>query len=775
MNRPYPDTDAGTGGSRRRRLRPALLLLMLLCAAHAVHAAEPAGPWQVTADRLEQYRDSDRYIAQGNVTIARGGVRLNADRAVLDRRTMHAEAEGHVMLTSGQDVITGQRVEVDLAAETGTVYQGTVFLSENHFYIHGDRLEKLGPATYRGDRVKLTTCDGPDPTWRIQGRNLEVTVEGYGTMDHATFRAGDMPLFYAPKLIFPAKTKRQSGLLPPTMGFSDRLGAIYNQPFFWAIDEQQDATFYLNLMSRRGQMYGLEYRYVLGENSRGTLMYDFLDDRKVDDGTEASEDWAYDDTPARPNSDRYWLRGRIDQQLPGEFTAKLDLDLVSDLDYLHEFKSGPNGFSASDRVFERSYGRELDPYEARVRTNRLNLNRIWPQYSLNLDTVWRDDVAGRRDDGVNGVLQQLQSITFDGIRQPLDTAGLYFDLESQWRYYYLDNQRRSQRLDIHPRVYRPFRLGRFLAVEPSMGVRETAWYVETDSRGEEALDEPLNRGMVDFRLDTSSALYRVYHPGVLGIEALNHMIQPQLVYDYIPGQRQEKYPLFDRDLDRIDAANRVTAVLTQTFITRSQPPEAAATADESDGDRATAPGPVYREIGYIELSQAYDIDRARDESVEESRRPLSPMTLKVEFSPVNALSLIADVQRSPYSDHYDSRNIAVRVSDPRGDQLYVRHRYTYEVSESLLTRLLVPVTERLTSYTEWERNLHDDQTLETGVGMLYTRQCWALDLGYLYSQDSGREFSFMIHLYGLGGLGKDSVVARRIKDPFTHRIVTEDD
>jgi len=772
MNRSYSKIATLSGCRRAGLWLPVTLLVLLVCSVPARGASVPAGPWQVTADRLEQDRDNDRYLAAGNVTIARGGIRLNADRVSLDRRTMYAEAEGHVMVTSGQDVITGRRLEIDLDAETGTIYQGTVFLAENHFYIHGERLHKLGPATYRGDHVRLTTCDGADPAWQIQGRNLEITVDGYGKMDHASLWARNMPLAYIPAMIFPAKTKRQTGLLVPEAGFSDRLGVIYGQPFFWAINEQQDATFYLNSMSRRGLMLGMEYRYALGQGSRGTLMYDFLDDRKVDDGTKASEAWAYDETPVRGNGDRYWLRGRIDQQLPGGFTAKLDLDLVSDPDYLHEFKSTVNGFDASDRLFTRDFGREIDAYEDLVRTNRLNLNRSWSQYSLNLDSQWRDDVVGRQADGVNDVLQQLQSITLDGVRQPLASTGFYFDLESEYRYFYLENRRRGQRLDIHPRILRPMRIGRHLALEPSLGLRQTSWYVENDSFDNQIEDhQPLSREMVDVMLDASTDLYRIYRPGKWGVEALKHEIRPRLVYEYIPRRAQEKYPFFD-DLDRIDEVNRITALLSQTFTTRSRPPVREA---HNDVGPSSASSPVYREIGYIELSQGYDLLEAREGNLAERsdanrRRVFSPWILEMEFSPLNALSLRADVQRSPYSGHFDARNIAVEVTDSRGDEVFVEHRYTYGLSESIFTQLLVPLSDNLTTYTEWEQNLHDRHSLESGVGLLYTAQCWALDLGYLYEYGAGKQFAFKVHLYGLAGLGRPSVVSRRITDPFSRRV-----
>ena len=764
MKRYGDDTHARFGGRRARGLLKVAMALFWLCAAQPAGAADlPPGPWRVTADRLEQFRDSDRYLAVGNVTIVRGGIRLNADRVVFDRGTMTAEAEGHVMVTSGSDVMTGERLEMDLAAETGTLYQGRLFLAENHFYIRGDRLEKLGPDTYRGESVRLTTCDGEKPDWQIRGKHMEVTVEGYGKMDHATFRAGNLPLVYVPKLIFPAKRKRQTGLLPPSLGISDRLGAAYGQPFFWAIDDQQDATFYLQHMSRRGEMLGLEYRYVRDEASRGTLMVDFLEDRKVDDGTDASDDWGFDDTPVRGNRDRYWLRGRIDQRLPAAFSAKLDVDLVSDVDYLYEFRGAINGFDFSDQVFAADFNRELDEPEDWVRTNRLNLNRLWSNYSLNLDTLWRDDVVSRRADRVSPLLQNPQSATFSGVRQPLGDTPLHFEMESEWRYFYLEDRRRGQRLDIYPRVYWPLRFGSRMGLQPSVGLRETAWYVDHDNEAPDAQSDPESREMVDFRLEADSLLQRVYRPARWGIDALQHVIQPRLVYDYVPAHGQEGYPLLEGQggLDRIAETNRVSAVLAQTFTTRSQP--------EASADGAETPPAVYREIGYLELSQSYDRIPPLAEDGREYRRHLSPLRLEVEFSPVRFFSLRADAERSLQSGHYDSHNIAVNLADGRGDQLFVQHRYTYEISESVFTQLLVPLSDNLTTYGEWERNLHDSRTIEFGAGLLYTRQCWALDFGYLYEHDAGKQFALMVHLNGLGGFGRDSVVARRIKDPFAYR------
>ena len=96
--------------------------------------------------------------------------------------------------------------------------------------------------------------------------------------------AKKMPVMYTPYFYYPARKKRQTGLLLPEAGISDRWGIYYNQPFFWAIDKSSDATFYGQYMDKRGLRPGVEYRYYLDDWSKGTWMVDGLFDKKVDDG-----------------------------------------------------------------------------------------------------------------------------------------------------------------------------------------------------------------------------------------------------------------------------------------------------------------------------------------------------------------------------------------------------------------------------------------------------------------------------------------------------------
>jgi len=417
-------------------------------------------PWHIVADEITYDDKMKVYTGTGQVVITKKNKNLSADYVLFDQSTMEVSADGHVVMTVGENILTGSRMEMNLDAETGTVYDGTIFLQENHFYIKGDKIQKVGEDSYTADKASVSSCDGDQPAWKITGRNLKITVEGYGVVKHAALWAKKVPVLYTPYLVFPAKLKRQSGLLAPQFGYDDRKGAVYLQPLYWAINESSDATFYSHFMSQRGEKLGAEYRYVLDEQSKGTLMFDFLDDRKVDDGSPGSDQWGFDgDDVLRPNSDRYWFRAKHDQALPSGFLARLDIDYVSDQDYLREFQYGYNGFDETRAYFNKVFGRELDEYDNPVRLNRLNVNRNWSLYSLNAELRWYDDVINRRQSETDDTLQQLPAITFDGAKQKILTSPFYFDLKSEYTYFYSEDALRGHRGDVYPRLYLPYLYG----------------------------------------------------------------------------------------------------------------------------------------------------------------------------------------------------------------------------------------------------------------------------------------------------------------------------
>jgi len=734
----------------------------------------PEEPWQIDADTINYDEKTDQYFAEGQVVISKTGRKLTADKVRFDHRDMIAYASGHVTMSSGKNRLTGNSLEMNMETETGTLTSGTIFLTDNHFHITGDKIEKTGEESYRIDTASITTCDGDEPAWKITGKDFKVTIEGYGTVKHATLWAKKAPVLYTPFLIFPVKLKRQTGLLTPEMGYSDRKGVEYTQPFFWAVNENSDATFYNQYMGKRGNKFGLEYRYAVGDASRGTFMYDFLDDKKVDDGkNNSSDDWGYDDDQEdilRKNSDRYWFRGKLDQEMPFGIFAKLDLDIVSDQDYLHEFEDGYTGFNKTERYFNKNFSRELDDYDDPVRVNRLNLNKRWARYNLDTEFRWYDDVVVRRSHETDTTLQRLPFVGFDASKQQISDSPFYWNLDSQYSCFYSEDGTNGHRVDVHPRFYLPYRCKNWFSFEPSAGVRETYWNIARfeDNDAEKYKKNQQFRELYDIKLDLSTEIYNIFQINGERLEKIQHTIRPQIVYDYIPDKSQNKYPDLDY-IDRIKRKNLLTYSIINTFTSKSKKARGIINNHEDN----LTPEYIYSQFCRFKLEQSFDIDEKReDDSARwangDTQRPFSPIYAEIEFNPVKYLSIEADSKFSPYDGAFDSFNIETGISDIRGDSLFCEYRYTTDYNESFYTNFYVNLSDSLSVYLENEQNLKDQEDIKTALGFMYTSQCWAVHFGFT-DDDGDLEYAFMFDLYGLGGIGKSGIMGERGKNVFKRK------
>jgi LPS-assembly protein len=715
-------------------------------------------PWVLESDELSYDRQLDRYVARGNVQLSNTNKKLTADEIHYDHKTQRALARGHVVLTIGQDTLSGSLLEIDLNSQVGFVENATLFLKENNFHITANRIEKTGENTYRSDAATLTTCDGEKPDWKITGKDIQIKSNGAGTAKHATLWARKVPVVYSPYLYYPATSDRQSGFLAPEYEDSNRKGSVYRQPFFWAISESSDATLYADYMSTRGLKLGAEYRYILSERSQGTIMLDGFNDQKVDDGTADSNDrYGYEDDPEdvlRTNHNRFWLRASHHQQLPYDISAKLDLDIVKDQDYLREFREGHMGYDDSEKYFLKTFNRQLNDYNDPYRTNRLNLNRIWPKFSLNFEPRWNDDT--RRDSNTSQTLQRLPFIGFDGEKQKILNSSFYYELESQYNYFWRDEGPRGQRVDLHPRFYLPFRASNYLTIEPSAGLRETVYRLDKNNFSDEYDNHQWpHRELFDTRLDIFTEISRVFDLQGQMFEKIKHTIRPQVTHDFIPDSNQGGLPRFD-PIDQIDKTNQIAYSLTNILTSKSK-------AARAEGSRAAPPEvrngsdqkPVdnqYRDFFRFKVGQSYNFEK--------SKKEFSPIAAKMNITPGRYIEIDADATWSVYDTEFLSHNVQVSLWDHRGDKLHVDYRYAKESEEienpeniqSILGKLTVQLTDRLSILAEHQQNIEENLRIRTAAGFSYKAQCWSFDFKFT-DEPNDRSYAFKVNLFGLGGVG----------------------
>jgi LPS-assembly protein len=685
------------------------------------------GPVDMRADKVFYNERSATYTAEGEVEIVRGDNRLIADRVSLDANTLVAEAEGKVRLITPDQVITGKSMVVDMQNGTGKIYQGRVFIKTNNYYLSGAELAKTGKDTYRVKKGTFTTCDGANPAWKITGDDMQVTIEGYGTAKNTAFRIKDVPVLWSPYLAFPAKFKRQSGLLAPEFSNSQRDGFTFSIPYFQTLGEDMDATLTLNYMTKRGVDLGLEYRYNLEPGSKGSFMIDYM----PDDGM--GQDLYDEGKNAKPYNSRYWFRGMADQKLfGGLMDLKADIDLVSDQDYLREFAYGYTGFDASNKRFSRWFGRILDPNTSLVRTSKVNVSRFWSAASLNMGMLYYDDTTGNN----KTTLQQLPTVTFDATTQQLGDSPAYFSMASGFNYYYREEGSTGFISDIDPTVSLPLNFSDYLEFEPSFTWNQRFYAVD---KGDSDSSGTKSNGTLEqwnFTAATSTYLYRVFEFGSQNDPfKIKHGLRPTINYSYRPGSDESDVA----DLARRDQIRQNEFFYgfqnTLTYKVMATNPNTGLVE------------PTYREFLRFNVGQTLDVATYREDS---DSRYWGDVTGRLEFLPTEKLYFLSDVSWNLYDNAWTQLNFLVEAKNDRGDAISLDYRFTPGGVKQLNTRLKVALTSDWYAAFINRQDFDNNSTYETRYALGYEGQCWGFQA--FYADDTWQRGFFLA--FSLGGFGE---------------------
>jgi len=690
--------------------------------------------WQITANTMSYDREEGLYVAQGDVVITRAGQVLKAEEARYNEKTGMVEAIGEVVLETNGDVLRAEKALFDLNSQTGRITKGRIFLRDNHYYISGDDLEKTGQETYVVKSFHLTTCDGDKPDWSITGSEVEITIEGYGSVKNAVFRIRDLPAFYLPYALFPVKTKRQSGFLPPSMGYSSRNGVEVEIPFFWAISDQMDATFYEHYMVERGLMQGLEYRYVAEGSSRGDFLFDILSDKISE--KDLSDPDELDLSPfARTNKTRYWFRSKADQQLPLGVKAKLDTDYVSDQDYLKEFHQSLFGYQARPNLV-KDFGRPVEDLWSPTRRSALRLDRDQPGYSLQAASSYYQRPENPSDDPTP---QPLGGLDFSLLPGTFPIAPFFMTLDTDYDYIWREAGDRGQRASLTSLLTYPMWLGRYLQFEPSVRYTRNAQWLDPSVSGKDKQTREAYEGQARF----STVAERIYETNWDSARRLKHKVVPSLLYNYRVHKDLSSYRPWFEPMDAEGKMNRVALAL-DNFL---------------DAKRETEKeGALYEQWARFTLIQGYRINGTwweDDLSIED--KPFEPLIGILTLRPLSNVYLNGEV----HWDHYDKEipfaDVALTVQIPRyggrADYFGVDYQYDKEGEKGFNFSAHVNLDYGFAVGGSLRRDMNSEDSLQESLYIEYQSQCWGVRV-ISDNLDGVDSIMIQFRLLGLGDLWK---------------------
>ncbi len=318
--------------------RPAriFLAMVLFVMATGVAAQTTGSPVVIQADEVTHDQELGNVVARGNVEITQNERILFANSVTYNQKTNTVTASGDVVvLEPNGDTLFADYVELTDDMRNGVIEQIRILLADDSRFaaVKGRRKDGTRTTLTRAVYSPCKVCeDDPEraPLWQLKATTIlhDKTAREI-RYQNARLELYGVPIAYSPFFSHPDPTvKRKSGFLTPSFGSSGNLGAFIQVPYFWAIDESQDATFSPIYTRDEGIVFSGEYRrrFNFGELEFSGSLAEA--DRNI--GTDFAED-------IRTDEIRGHIFGHGRFELDETWRAGFDIERATDRSYLRRF------------------------------------------------------------------------------------------------------------------------------------------------------------------------------------------------------------------------------------------------------------------------------------------------------------------------------------------------------------------------------------------------------------------------------------------------------
>lgn len=738
-----------------------LLLVSMNCYGEQTATSE----WNITADKITRFQNPESIVAEGNIVLekrekfpppppqqvmdqrawaelleeelaeteitpedlpqdqemqVRTQIVIKADWVAYDVEKQSIRARGNVSVDTGDDQLRAEEADVNLETETGSFENAVITRKEYDLHLEGKTIKKTGFKTYEIDEGWVITCkinDGEVPPWSFSAAKADIEQEGYAVLKNAKFNIKNVPVFYLPYLVVPVKTQRQTGFLLPELTTSNRDGFGFNLPFFWNISESVDATLFTEYYSDRGFMPGVEFRYFMSAQNKGQLSASYLDDDLSDsDEVEYRADTGFTHT----NSTRYWIRAKADHDFGDSWVSRLDIDVVSDRDYLTEFRSGATGFKETKRNYLKTFGRGFANKDEDERESSLKVKKSWGSQTLNMNLIAINDV--REVESSPTPLWSLPSIDYTGA-EPLFDSSFTFKWDADYVNYWRDEGIGGHRVDLFPRISTPVPVGPYLESRAEVGGRGTLYSLDSFGDAEITGDDSPNRFLFTFNTDLATTLVRDFAIRLDNASVLKHTVRPFIEYDFVTDD-EDDLPDFD-SVDEDKEQNEITYGV-DNFLTLF------------DGNENHI-----RRYGYLRAEQSFDLRSDVDDE-------FSPITLKMGWTPLQKLWFTYKTE-IPIEDEDDfTHTFEGYFANSRGDIFTAEYRYNEEENlEQINAFMKARILPQVEASLDIEHSISESETNEGTLALTYLAQCWSVQLKGKYTPTDER-IMLMFNLANIG-------------------------
>jgi lipopolysaccharide assembly outer membrane protein LptD (OstA) len=466
-------------------------------------------------------------------------LKLNSGIIVLDQETLIMEAfgltdaEGRVtqspIMFQGNERYESERLTYNFRSQRGTVARG--FTEADVGYYFGEKIKRVAPdVLFVKNGLYTTSEDRIDPEYYFLSPKMKI-IPGQRVIAQSVFLYIEgVPVLWIPFGVFPNKTGRASGLIPPTFGDDATYGKYINRlGYFFAINDYMDLAL-MGTWFSRGRIEGnTRFRYAKRYNFSGNIEAGYTRIRLGDEGV-----------PGSTRSDAWLTRLNHNHQLNPTMRVDANLTFVSGKNYIDNTTNNLSELLRQNII------------------SNLTLSKRWEGKPFNLTlNYYRDQNL------INGdINERLPNVNFSITQTfPFESQSIekkfyeYFSYSYNGTFSHSRTKANIERQNEPDSVFRESRLGaihnlnlnlnprfEFITLTPFINYTELWYnrYILRRFNPEDSLiiseEIPAIKGARFFNMGISFAtrLIGIFSPKIFNVTGIRHTITPAITYRFRP-------------------------------------------------------------------------------------------------------------------------------------------------------------------------------------------------------------------------------------------------
>jgi len=196
-----------------------------------------------------------------------GHIIVNQETEILDAVGLDSSEGGKIIqspiMTQGGDKYDGAKLTYNFRTQQGTVSKG--FSDADVGYYFGEKIKKVTPQVFFVQNGLYTTStDKEDPEYYFFSPKMKVMPKDKVIAQSVFLYIEGVPVFWIPFAVFPNRSGRSSGIIPPTYGTDGTYGVYFSKfGYFWAINDYLDINGTASWFSKGRYDFNSRFRYAL--------------------------------------------------------------------------------------------------------------------------------------------------------------------------------------------------------------------------------------------------------------------------------------------------------------------------------------------------------------------------------------------------------------------------------------------------------------------------------------------------------------------------------